>query len=78
MAKEHDADWRAQERGKADPSICASDLQDALKKYFKDVGYRNVQELVDLLRLRLDDKANTRVLRGAFLKNKCVLPLGWP
>jgi len=36
-------------RTKADPSIGISDLQAALERYFVAMGYRNLQEVLDLI-----------------------------
>ena len=36
-------------RQKTDPSIGISDLQDALERYFAAMGYRNLQEVLDLI-----------------------------
>ena len=36
-------------RQKCDPSIGVADLEGALEKYFELMGYRNMQEVLDLI-----------------------------
>ncbi len=35
---------------RADPSIAVFDLESALNRYFAKVGYRNLQEVADLIK----------------------------
>ena len=37
-------------RNKADPSISVSDLEKCLERYFTKTGYRNMQEVLDLVK----------------------------
>ena len=37
-------------RVKSDPSITVVDLENALNEYFKAVGYRSIQEVVDCIK----------------------------
>ena len=47
-AEEEDGDLAA--KVTADPAISVSDLEYALERYFKKMGYRNVQEALDLIK----------------------------
>ena len=37
-------------RVKSDPSIGVADLEFALNEYFKEVGYRNIEEVLDVIK----------------------------
>ena len=73
-------DWRSDPREKADPSISVSDLEQCINAYCDEVGYRDLQELVDVIKAKLEDKSKSKVFSGLsrLVKRKDDLPLGLP
>ena len=45
-----DADEEDLGRNKADPSISSEDLEQCLEQFFTKAGYRNMQEVLDLVK----------------------------
>ena len=45
-----DAEEEEYQRNKADPSIAAEDLEKCLERYFQKIEYRNMQEVLDVVK----------------------------